>query len=790
MRIVLSWLREFVDVDLPVEDLGALLSLRGMHLEAIEHPWAGLEGVIVARVVEVRDHPNSDRLCLARVQTGSGEQEVVVGVRNMAEGDLVPLAGPGARVPALPEPLSAREIRGVVSNGMLCSPSELALSGDHSGILVLEENKLPVGADLKQALGLEDVVLDLEIESNRPDLLSVVGVAREVAGAVASELRLPDSSVVEAEDAAEEAASVRIYAPDGCPRYLARVIRGVTMAPSPIRAQARLFAAGVRPLNNVVDATNYVMLETGQPLHAFDMRRLVGPGIEVRRARVGERLTTLDDVERSLEPEDLLICDLENPVAIAGVMGGETSEVSEDTRDVLLESAFFEPRGILRTSRRLLLPTEAAIRFSRGTDPEAVAPAASRAASLISAWARGEVLKGAIDVGDSPSRRHVSMRTERASLLAGHEVGPNEAVAALESIGIPARAADQQVVAEIPGHRPDLQLEVDLVEEIIRVEGYDRVGSTVPRISQAGGVADSYELRDRVRDLLVRAGLREALSLSFARPSDLELMGVSSGVLVANPPSADEPYLRASLVPGLLRAIARNSDRGARGAMLFEVGRVFAPGDPVDETEHVAACLWGTTAGGFQEPPRTLEVLDAKGALETLLMGLGIDDWTLGGPPGPPMHPGRSAQVLVGESTVGLLGEIHPATVASLDIDGRVAIFELDLAPIVPEVTRSRSFRAVPRFPPVRRDLAFVVPEGIPVGQVQEAIREAAGEFIDRLELFDVFRGASIPEGTKSLAFSLDLRAPDRTLSGDDADEAVRAITSVLASRFGATLRA
>jgi phenylalanyl-tRNA synthetase beta chain len=356
MRVPVGWLREYCPVDLGPEELGDLLALKGAHVESIERPWEGLSGVVVARVLETRDHPGSDRLCLARLETGSGEQEVVVGVRNMAAGDLVPYAPPGSRVPILPDPLEAREIRGVRSNGMLCSPRELAISQEHeTGILILPEG-LAVGTDLKGTLGLDDVVLDLEIESNRPDLLSVVGIAREVAGATGVPLVLPETLVREGEEPAATVATVEIKDPEGCPRYLARVIKDVSDGRTPILAQARLTACGVRPITPIVDATNYVMLELGQPLHAFDLDRLAGPGIVVRRSEPGERLETLDGVERELV-DDLLICDLERPVAIAGVMGGARSEVALETRNVLLESAYFAPRPVLRTSRRLQLLT-------------------------------------------------------------------------------------------------------------------------------------------------------------------------------------------------------------------------------------------------------------------------------------------------------------------------------------------------------------------------------------------------------------------------------------------------
>ena len=788
MRVPVSWLRELVPVELPPEELGDLLAMKGAHVESIDRSWEGLQGVVVARVLEVRDHPSSDRLCVARIQHGSGETELVVGVRNMVAGDLVPWAPPGGRVPALGEPLSPRQIRGVMSNGMLCSPRELGISQDHGGILVLED--LEVGADVAASLGLDDTVLDLEIESNRPDLLSILGIAREVAGAAGLPLRRPGTEVDEVDEAADDAATIRIEAPDACARYVARVILGLGSGGTPLGVQARLTAAGTRPISPAVDATNYVMLELGQPLHAFDLARLAGSGIVVRRAVEGERLTTLDDVERELVTSDLLICDLERPVAIAGVMGGATGEVGPDTSDVLLESASFEARGVLRTSRRLQLLTEASTRFSRGVDPEAADPAAARAAGLMAAWAGARVLRGAASDGAVPPRETVRARTSRATALLGYEVTPEDAVAALATIEIEARADGDDLQVTVPGFRPDIRDEVDVLEELVRIRGYDRLLATLPAIRQAGGEQDSYVRRGEIRELLVQSGLREAVSLSFASKADLGLLGHGDAVAVANPPSADAPFLRTSLLPGLLGAVTRNADRGVRSVALFEVGHVFRLADPVDEREHVAAVLWGPAGEGLYAEDRELDVLDAKGALEELLRGLRVDAWSVGGPPGEPFHPGRSCEILVGDATVGVMGELSRPTREGLGVEGRVALFEVDVDAVEPARSRAFLFRDVPRFPPVRRDLALAVPVNTPAGNVRSALDTAAGELLAGSQLFDVFDGPPLRQGSKSLAFSVEFRAADRTLTDDEAQVAVDRIVARLREEFGAELRA
>ena len=574
-----------------MDDLAEQLTRRGVKVEGIERPWAGLEGVVVVRVLEVRDHPNSDKLCLARIQHGAGETELVVGVRNMAPGDLVPWAPPGSRVPALDEPLGRREIRGVVSDGMLCSPRELAISGDHGGILVLPADGWQVGDQLAVTLELDQPVLDIEVEPNRPDLLSVYGVAREIAMVTGAPLTPTETTLAETDELAADVATIRIEAPDGCPRYVARVLRGVTHRASPLLAQARLTACGMRPIDAVVDATNYAMLELGQPLHAFDLAALAGPGIVVRRAGAGERLTTLDGVERTLEPPDLLICDLERPVALAGVMGGASSEVSSATTDVLLESASFTRGGILLTARRLELHSEASYRFERGTDPENLERAAGRTAGLMAAWAGASVASGVADAGSTPARHWVGVRPARAAALLGYPVTREDAAAVFDELGFARRDVGDAVEVEVPGYRTDIDDEVDLIEEIVRIQGYDLVGSTRPRSPQPGGLPAMTAFANRAKDALVRAGLREVRPVPFASQADLDLFGDQHAIPVTNPLRADEGFLRTRLTPGLLRAVATNQARGVRQVAIFEVGTTFRMGGSVQRAREARVRL-------------------------------------------------------------------------------------------------------------------------------------------------------------------------------------------------------
>jgi phenylalanyl-tRNA synthetase beta chain len=790
MRVPLGWLREFAPTEMPVNELADLMTHRGVKVEGVLRPWAGLDGVVAVRVLEVRDHPRSDKLCIARIQHGSGEIELVVGVRNMVAGDLVPWAPPGARVPVLDEPLGRREIRGVMSEGMLCSPRELAISGNHEGILILNDEGLEIGADVAHRLELDLPVLDIEVEPNRPDFLSVLGVAREVAAATGVALQVLEPTVEETDEVVADVVPVTIEALDACPRYLARIVRGVEHRPSPLRAQARLTAAGMRPIDAVIDATNYAMLERGQPLHGFDLARLAGPAIVVRRAADGETMRTLDDVDRSLTVADLLICDADGPVALAGVMGGQTSEVTAETHDVLLESAYFTRGVVLLTARRLDLHSEASHRFERGTDPEGLEQAATRCAQLMTAWAGGTVSRGLTQAGDVAPRRWVSMRPARAGVLLGYPVGTDDAAAVFDTLGMAHRPSGDAIEVEVPGYRTDIDREVDLIEEVLRVQGYERVGNELPRAPHRGGVPDDVAFLARAKDALVRAGLREIRPAPFASAQDLALFGDEDAIAVANPLRSEEGFLRTRLTPGLLHAIARNQARGVPQVALFEVGTTFRSGDPFREQSKLGFAMAGLSSTDWSTPRTAFDVLDATGVLEAVLGELGVTGWRLEPDAGSPFHPGRSARVSVEGTHLGVVGEIHPRVAASLEIDGRVAAGAIGLTPLRAAAGEQIfEFRDAPRFPPVRRDLAFVLPADVAYRDVRDALVEAGGPVLDTCTLFDVFEGAPLEPGTRSLAFAVQLRAPDRTLTDDEAQAAIDRMVAAVGHRFGASLR-
>jgi phenylalanyl-tRNA synthetase beta chain len=677
-----------------------------------------------------------------------------------------------------------------MSEGMLCSPRELAISGDHEGILILNDEGLEVGADVAHALELDLPVLDIEVEPNRPDFLSVLGVAREVAAATDVALRVREPAVEETDEVVAGVVPVTIEAPDACPRYLARIVRGVEHRPSPLRAQARLTAAGMRPIDAVVDATNYAMLERGQPLHGFDLARLAGPAIVVRRAADGETMRTLDDVDRSLTGADLLICDADGPVALAGVMGGQTSEVTAETHDVLLESAYFTRGGVLLTARRLDLHSEASHRFERGTDPEGLEQAATRCAQLMTAWAGGTVARGVTQAGELAPRRWVSMRPARAGVLLGYPVGADDAAAVFDTLGMVHRPTGDAIEVEVPGYRTDIDREVDLIEEVLRVQGYERVGNELPRAPHRGGVPEDVAFLARAKDTLVRAGLREIRPAPFASAEDLALFGDEDAIAVANPLRAEEGFLRTRLTPGLLHAIARNQARGVAQVALFEVGTTFRLGDPFREQPKLGFAMAGPSSTDWSSPRQAFDVLDATGVLELVLGELGLTGWRLEPDAGAPFHPGRSARVSVDGTHLGVVGEIHPRVAASLEIDGRVAAGAIGLTPLRAAAGEQVfEFRDAPRFPPVRRDLAFVLPADVAYRGVRDTLVEAGGPALDTCTLFDVFEGAPLEPGTRSLAFAVQLRAQDRTLTDDEAQAVIDGMVAAVGDRFGASVR-
>jgi phenylalanyl-tRNA synthetase beta chain len=791
MRVPLSWIREFTPADAPIDDLVAALNQLGLEVESVEQPGRDIVGVRVARILDVLPHPDADRLQLADVEFGDGTTRVVCGARNIAPGQLVPFAPAGAQLPG-GFTLERRTIRGQVSDGMLCSPQELGLGDDHSGILVLESDAEP-GADVRALLGLDDVVFDLSITPNRPDAMCVVGVARELAAHLRQPLTVPAPELA-GDPAVSTTASVVIEAPERCPRYLARTAR-VAMGESPTWLQQRLVKAGMRPINNVVDVTNYVLLERNQPLHAFDLARLAGPGIVVRLADDGEHMTTLDGTERVLEGSDLLICDAERaPQAIAGIMGGATSEVGDDTTEILLESAYFERMGIARSSRRLKLRSEASARFERGIDPEGVAVHAARAMELLEDVAGAHVAHDVVDEYPVPHvRPRIHLRTSRVNRLLGTDLTDDAVVDALRRLEIDVDGSGDDLMAVPPGFRPDLEREIDLVEEVARRVGFGSIGRTVPKpAEQVGGLTHAQRDRRIAADALVGAGASEAMTVPLVAPELLAAFGLTAGVELTNPLRADESVLRMSLVPGLLRAAAFNAGHGNPDVSLFELGTVFFPpeGGSVlpDEREHVAAVVAGTLRRAPVEADRRFDAFDVVDLAMAVADALAVAGLMIEPEDAPGWRAGHAGKLVVDHETIGRFGEIDPQTAATVGLSGTVAAFEVDLGSLIAAARRDRAHVAPSPFPPSAVDLAFVLDDGVTAGAVEATLCDA-GELVEAIRIFDEFRRDELGPGRRSVAFNVRFRAPDRTLTDTEvADLRQRCIDAVIRTH-GARLR-
>jgi phenylalanyl-tRNA synthetase beta chain len=768
-----------------------LLDLSGTKVEEVFEPAGNVDGIIVAEVLAIVDHPNADNLTLVDVRTSPDDQQrVVCGAKNFAVGDKVPLATVGAHLPGME--ITERKIRGEISRGMLCSASELGVSRDHAGILVLPPDATP-GENVAKLLQLDDTTIELEITPNRPDCMSMVGVAREVGALLGHEVVYPPTEV-ETSAPVTSTVTVDIKDPSGCPRYVARYIEGVTVAPSPVWLATRLLRAGIRPVSNVVDITNYVMLEMGQPLHAFDAAKIKDQKIVVRRAKSGERFTTLDGVERTMHPDDVMIADPSHALAIGGVMGGADSEISDDTTAVILEAAYFDAASVALTARRQLLRTEASARFERGADPDAPPVTAGRAARLFAEIAGGRVAPEVTDSYPQPIERpRVLLRPLRTTKVLGIEVSPERQAEVLRSIELSVRETDGGLDVDIPGFRPDLRREADLIEEVARLVGFDHLPATLPpgRV----GLLERDQLVERsVRRTLVALGLQEAWTSSFVSMDDLQKLGRSERLVqVANPMTEDERALRPSLLPGLLKAASRNFAHRAPRVALFEIARIYEPTDDLLPLEPV---MLGAVFGGTEDPKswrgdeRPWDFFSAKGVLEHLFDLAGIDQFTVNAATGSPFHPTRAAQIEVAGARVGAIGELHPEVCERFDVPEKTVVFELALAAFLGALPDRIQVQEIPRFPSALIDIAVVVDESVAARDVEDAIRAAGAQEVANVRLFDLYRGDQVPAGKKSLAFALELRDPAKTLTESEIVSVRDRVVAALHGAFQAELRA
>jgi phenylalanyl-tRNA synthetase beta chain len=765
MKIPVSWLREYVDVSATTVEIAERLTISTFELERISYRGVldtdGNLGLFrVGRVLEAGKHPNADRLQLCMVDVGEREpRQIVCGAWNFGSGATVAVALPGAVLPGAEKPLEQATLRGVVSDGMILSERELEIGGDHSGIIVLSTPWDP-GTPLADALPLGDEVIEAETGFNRPDLLSIYGIAREVAAVFSAELkpmpgREPDRPVE------PELVDVKIEDAAGCPRYIGRLFRDAQIGPSPEWMKARLTAAGMRPISNAVDITNYVMLALGNPLHIFDHTKLAQGRIVVRRAVPGEELRTLDGEVRRLDPEDLVIADAERAIALAGIMGGEETEVSDDSADLLLEAANFEPIGILRTSERLALRTEGSNRWEKGVDPYLAEQAAIFATELLVDLTKARYTGETDAQGELPVRPVTRLRPERTDALVGLEIPTTDQRHILERLGF--EVEEGAGIVTVPTWRArDVTREVDVIEEVVRIYGLERVPFTLPlRREMFGRLTVEQRLGRLCEEVLVGAGFSEAYT------SSLVARGDPGALRLANPMSANQAVLRTTLLDGLVEAAQRNVHAGNEQIALFEIARVYLPagGELPEEPRRLA----GIVEGGYAH---------AKGALETLYEALRVE-LQVERTQEPFLHPGKAAR-----TDAGWLGELHPAR-----LEGSWGVFELDLATLFSGVEPVPLYRDVISYPPVREDIAVIVAEDVPAGTLVEAAREAGGANLREIRIFDVYRGDQVGPGRKSVALALVFQSAERTLSDADAAGLRQGIVQTLADRFGAELR-
>ena len=782
MKIVDSWLRELVALpdEATVDVVADTLSDVGLACESVDRVGATVDGVITARVVKTERHPDAAKVHRVFLDIGDGsEHHVWCGAFNMQPGDVIPWATPGTAMPD-GRLIETKPIVGIPSEGMCCSARELGLGDDHSGILILDPNT-PLGVPYGEALGLaEETVYDLDVLRNRPDAFGHVGVARDLAARFGVPFGAPNGNVVTV--GPRRSASVEIVDGDRCPRFTSVVLSGIRVAESPDWMKSRLAAAGMRPINNVVDVSNYVMLETNQPNHAYDFDTLGGGGFRIRVARDGESMITLDGVERSLTSDDLLICDADDrPIGIAGIMGGQNTEISESTTAVALETAYFEPIGIMKSVQRLALRSEASARNERGIDPLGVESSVARFVELLRLTCPDLVVHdGFVDARTSsmPVAPTITVRPARVGALLGRGFTADEISSLVTPIGFSCDTDGSNLAVTAPSWRPDCTLEIDIVEEVARLFGYENLGKTVPKSTQPGGLSPIQQRRRRVRDVLLGLGVNEAMPHPFLADGDLERAGLSTdAVRLVNPLAVGDDVLRTSLRPGLLKALAFNESHRRSGVALFEIGHVYPPSDDVLPAEFEALTV--VVAGA--EAPRAVAVW--RELASAMGWGARLDQSNV--PAG--LHPTRSATLSAGRDVVGSIGELHPDVLDAFDVTERVAILELNLSILLATDPKVVQWKSTSRFPSSDIDLAFNVPSSMTAEKVEKALRQAAGALLVSLELFDVYRSDPSAEA-RSLAFRLRLQASDRTLA--DADIAgVRDKCVAAVSKLGASLR-
>jgi phenylalanyl-tRNA synthetase beta chain len=798
MRISLNWLADYVDIPVGVDELAKILTMLGLEIEAIERPGAEIENVFVGQILSIEPHPDADKLVVCKTDIGKPEPlQIVCGAKNMKVGDKVPTAVIGAKLAGGFE-IGRRKMRGIESQGMMCSADELGLGADHSGLLILDP-ATPIGADAKPILGLDDVVMEIEVTPNRGDWACMLGVARELAGYFNTPMRVPAIVLTESGAPAAKLSSVTIENDELCPRYAGRVLTGAQIAPSPQWMCSRLLAAGQRPINNVVDVTNYVMLETGHPLHAFDYDLLRERRIVVRNPRHGEQIKTIDGQMRNLDPEMLIIADAELPVAVAGVMGGAESEVGETTTNIFLEGAWFKPASVRKTARTLGMQSEASAHFQRGADIDMALYAVNRAAMLMQQLAGATIAPGVLD--EYPRKttpKTITLRAARADLLLGTKTSAAEQCDTLRRLGFEITASsDEACTVRVPTWRHDVSQEADLIEEVARFHGYDKIAVTLPAVQPSEQIFAPGDAKIRgLRRFLVGEGLTEFFNWTFSSPQEVADCALDAGkqnmVVLQNPLSERQATMRSSLIPGLLANVSRNVRHGSANVAAFEVGPVFVPVDGrdlPDEPVRVGVVLSGFAGEKHWSGPQApLDFYDLKGYCEAIFEFFGapctFEEKDYG-----TFQEGQCGAILCGGAQVGLLGQVRDGILKTYDVEQPVFLCEIDLAPLLAAVAPAPQFAEIAAFPPSRRDMAVTVDCGVAAGALRAAAIDAGGKLLKSVDIFDVYTGKQIGEGKKSVALSLVFQSDERTLTDRDTQKSWDRILKKLQTEFGAELR-
>jgi len=799
MKVPLKWLKDYVDIEISNEELAEKLTLAGLEVSAISVTGGDWHKIVVGRILEINPHPNADRLRLATVDMGKGRQTVVCGAPNLVVGDNIAFAFAGARLidghTGKSGELKAAKIRGVESSGMICSEKELGMSENHEGILVLPAD-YEVGRPLTDYIG--DAIFDIDITPNRADCLSVMGIAREIAALTGKPFRLPDLGYPESDKAVESYASVEIEAPELCPRYCATIIEGITIGPSPRWMQDRLAACGARPINNIVDVTNYVMLEFGQPLHSFDYKQVRGNKIIVRRAAQGETMYTLDEQERKFDSNILLITDAERPVAVAGIMGGLSSEVREFTTSILLESANFNQAAIHHGSQELKLASEASARFEKGLNPGLAIMAARRATQLIAQFGGGKAAKGVIDIYPGEKKgKPVTVNEHDVKRLLGIDLKLERIRECLELLGLSCRKGDaNNILVDDPWWRNDISCSADLVEEVARITGYDNIPETMLSASlPCGASAQAVSFRQELKDIMAAAGFQEIITYPLTNPETMQKLSSAPAAVpvamlkIANPMSRELEYLRTSLRMGVLSVLSRNQRNREGNIRLFEAAKVFIPrADGLPGENEILCALVDTVTPEvyWQSKSRPVDFYLVKGIVEALLARFGVQAGYLPGNDAT-LNSAKSADIMVGADKLGVIGEVHPAVLKNFDIFEPAILFELDVDMLLTLASKPLVYMAVSRYPAITRDIAMIVDAAVAYQKIVDIVR--AFSLVSGMQLFDLYEGKQVPAGKKSMAIRLTYQSAGQTLKDEEVDKVQQRILERLSKELGAVLR-